>query len=263
MHTPSQRRTEEIAEQPPARRSVVALLVFSLLALYALGRMGLTAGAISNLGAVAGDAEFLRSLGRGALVSLGYAAVMVALSWIVASLVRSRRSSGALAMSADTLAVQLFAGAMLSVPLLVMLMNLGNLDMWFGLLFVAGLSTVPFAIWQLKRGYDSVPPELAHAARIDGCSPAQAFSRVTLPAIRRPLIVTALFCFMMSWAVNVIAPLLFPHLRGGAPGVNDGAATLAAGSLLASFPLVIAFVGLCVYAAPASPAEAESRGVPD
>ena len=45
--------------------------------------------------------------------------------------------------------------------------------------------SAPVCIWMLKGFFDSIPPELEDAARIDGCTRAGAIMRVVLPLARR------------------------------------------------------------------------------
>ncbi|MFN2185649.1 MAG: ABC transporter permease subunit, partial [Anaerolineae bacterium] len=50
-----------------------------------------------------------------------------------------------------------------------------------GLMLAYGSSTLPFAIWNLKGYFDTVPRELEEAALIDGASMTQTFIRIIMP----------------------------------------------------------------------------------
>ncbi|NIR63382.1 MAG: ABC transporter permease subunit, partial [Gammaproteobacteria bacterium] len=65
-----------------------------------------------------------------------------------------------------------------------------------GLAIAYASSTLPFAIWNLKGYFDTVPKELEEAALIDGCTVTQTFIRVILPLSTPALAVTVLFSFM-------------------------------------------------------------------
>jgi arabinogalactan oligomer/maltooligosaccharide transport system permease protein len=75
----------------------------------------------------------------------------------------------------------------------------------FGLALAYGSGTLPFAIWNLKGYFDTVPKELEEAAMIDGCSLTQTFFRVMVPLSVPALAVTVLFAFMAGWTEFVLA----------------------------------------------------------
>jgi len=64
-----------------------------------------------------------------------------------------------------------------------------------------------FCIRALKAAFDSINPRLEHVARTLGCSPWQAFWRVSLPLARNGLIAGAI----MTWAraIAEFGPILF------------------------------------------------------
>ena len=81
--------------------------------------------------------------------------------------------------------------------------NLRNSLSGVGLAILSGL--LPFAIWNLKGYLDTIPKELEEAALIDGCTPNQAFFRVTLPLSIPALAVTGFLGFMSSWSEFAIS----------------------------------------------------------
>lgn len=81
--------------------------------------------------------------------------------------------------------------------------NLRNSLLGVGLAILSGL--LPFAIWNLKGFLDTIPKELEEAALIDGCTPNQAFFRVTLPLSIPALAVTGFLGFMSSWSEFAIS----------------------------------------------------------
>jgi len=74
-----------------------------------------------------------------------------------------------------------------------------------GLMLAYASSALPFAVWNLKGYFDTVPRELEEAARIDGASVAQTFVRIILPLSVPSLAVTVLFSFMTGWTEFVMA----------------------------------------------------------
>lgn len=75
--------------------------------------------------------------------------------------------------------------------------NLRNSLLGVGLAVLSG--SLPFAIWNMKGYLDTIPKELEEAALIDGCTPNEAFFRVTLPLSTPVLAVTFFLGFMSTW----------------------------------------------------------------
>jgi len=74
-----------------------------------------------------------------------------------------------------------------------------------GLMLAYGSGTLPFAIWNLKGYFDTVPKELEEAAIIDGASVTQTFIRIIMPLSVPALAVTILFAFMSGWTEFILA----------------------------------------------------------
>ena len=68
-----------------------------------------------------------------------------------------------------------------------------------------GSGTLPFAIWNLKGYFDTVPKELEEAAVIDGASITQTFIKIIMPLSVPALAVTVLFAFMSGWTEFILA----------------------------------------------------------
>ncbi|MBI3158471.1 MAG: ABC transporter permease subunit [Chloroflexi bacterium] len=80
-----------------------------------------------------------------------------------------------------------------------------------GLAIAYTSGTLPFAIWNLKGYFDTVPEELEEAALIDGASVTQAFFRIILPLSLPALAVTVLLGFMTGWTEFVLAWLFLDN----------------------------------------------------
>ncbi len=74
-----------------------------------------------------------------------------------------------------------------------------------GLAIAYASSVLPFAVWNLKGYFDTIPKELEEAALIDGASPTQSFIRVILPLSLPAMAVTVLFGFMTGWTEFALA----------------------------------------------------------
>jgi len=125
-----------------------------------------------------------------------------------------------------------------------------------GLMLAYGSSTLPFAIWNLKGYFDTVPRELEEAALIDGASMAQTFLRIIMPLSVPALAVTVLFAFMSGWTEFILAwtflenPARFTlamALRSMQGQFATPWSDFAAMSILMSIPIVVLFFLLQRY----------------
>ena len=126
----------------------------------------------------------------------------------------------------------------------------------FGLMLAYGSTTLPFAIWNLKGYFDTVPRELEEAALIDGASMTQTFIRIIMPLAVPALAVTVLFAFMSGWTEFILAwtfledPQRFTlamALRSMQGQFATPWSTFAAMSILMSIPIIILFFILQRY----------------
>jgi arabinogalactan oligomer / maltooligosaccharide transport system permease protein len=148
------------------------------------------------------------------------------------------------------LATQMFPAVASAVPLYVLLASLGLLDTRTGLVLCYASTAVPFAIFQLRAAFESIPVELEEAAMVDGCSRLRAFLTVALPAARPAIAVTALFAFMSAYNEFVLAATLLgreemytlPVVLQRYVGEFDANwPAFAAGALLVSAPVMALF----------------------
>lgn len=126
-----------------------------------------------------------------------------------------------------------------------------------GLLLVYLGASMGANAWLLKGFLDSIPMELDEAARIDGASPSQIFWQVFLPLTTPILVVVALLSFIGTFNEFILASIFLQDIESRTIAVglqsfvssqfgqNWGA--FAAGSVLASIPLVALFLSLQKY----------------
>ena len=126
----------------------------------------------------------------------------------------------------------------------------------FGLMLAYGSTTLPFAIWNLKGYFDTVPKELEEAALIDGASMTQTFFRIIMPLSVPALAVTVLFAFMSGWTEFILAwtfledPSRFTlamALRSMQGQFATPWSEFAAMSILMSVPIIVLFFALQRY----------------
>ncbi len=151
------------------------------------------------------------------------------------------------------LLTQMFPGVVMAIPLYILLDALRLLDSMTGLVLVYSTTSVPFATWNLKGYFDTIPRELEEAATMDGASRFTTFTLIILPLARPAIAVTALFAFMTAWNEFILAATLMGDERAytlpvvlngyvGEFGAEWG--KFAAGALLVSLPVTALFFAL-------------------
>jgi multiple sugar transport system permease protein len=112
------------------------------------------------------------------------------------------------------LATMMLPSAVTMVPLFIVFKQLGWINTYLPLVVPAFLGH-PFYIFLLRQFYTTIPRELEDAARIDGASIPQIFSRIMLPLVGPALAAVGIFTFRATWN-DFMGPLIYldsPHLR--------------------------------------------------
>jgi arabinogalactan oligomer/maltooligosaccharide transport system permease protein len=103
------------------------------------------------------------------------------------------------------LGTQMIPAGMLLLPVFVILIRLGWVNSYIGLVVAYSISSLPFSIWILKGYYDTIPRSLEEAALVDGTSMLGAFFRIILPLSTPALAIAFLFNFTMAWNEFLVA----------------------------------------------------------
>ena len=126
-----------------------------------------------------------------------------------------------------------------------------------GLLLIYLGGAMGVNIWLLKGFVDSIPKELDEAAKIDGASAVQTYWLIFMPLAAPVLAVVSLLSFIGTFNEFILARLFLVDMEsrtvavglqqfiGGQYSENWG--PFAAGSIIASVPIVIIFLSLQKY----------------
>src|SRR3984893_9508535 len=106
------------------------------------------------------------------------------------------------------LVIRMFPAVLLLLPIFIALRILGLYYTHMGLALAYTAFLSPVAIWMLKGFFDSIPPELEDAARIDGCTRAGAIVRGVLPLARPGVPATAVLVAISAWNEFLFALML-------------------------------------------------------
>jgi multiple sugar transport system permease protein len=99
----------------------------------------------------------------------------------------------------------------LVAPLYEVWLKLGLLDTYPGLYIPYTAFSLPLTIFILTTFFTSIPWEMEEAARVDGATPFQAFSRVILPLAAPGIFTASILVFVSSWNEFLIASTVAPR----------------------------------------------------
>jgi len=100
-------------------------------------------------------------------------------------------------------------GVAAMVPIYWLVLKLGLLDTYFGVILVFTGGYLPTALFILKDFMDNVPRSYEEAALVDGSSAFQVFRNVAFPLARPGIAVIALLAFINAWSNFLIPFILF------------------------------------------------------
>ncbi|MGG6893221.1 MULTISPECIES: carbohydrate ABC transporter permease [Rhizobium] len=107
------------------------------------------------------------------------------------------------------LAVNMFSGAVLLIPLFRLMRSFGVLNTYFAMIIPGVAFLIPSGIWLLRTYMMRIPKELDEAAFVDGASHFYTLRRVILPIAMPGITVVAITTFIGSYAQQFIYALTF------------------------------------------------------
>jgi multiple sugar transport system permease protein len=138
-------------------------------------------------------------------------------------------------------------GAVTFIPNFLMMRDLGWLDSYNGLIWIAGANV--FGIFLLRQHFQTIPKELEEAAFVDGAGRFRIYWQVCLPLVSSAMVALGIFTFLGNWN-DLFWPLVIMSDRtrltlpvglavlGGGNYVQRGL-TMAAAALATTPPLIL------------------------
>jgi len=106
------------------------------------------------------------------------------------------------------LATQFIPAVVVVLPFYLLFRDLGLLDTHLALVIVNLAIVTPFAVWMLKGFLDAVPTESEEAALVDGATRLRVILDIVVPMVWPGVLVTAVFCFILTWNEFLFALIL-------------------------------------------------------
>ncbi|MGV8851643.1 MAG: carbohydrate ABC transporter permease [Rhodoglobus sp.] len=152
----------------------------------------------------------------------------------------------------------MFPPILLAVPYTAIMISLGLVNTYVGLVLAYLSFSIPYAIWMLTAFYNTVPIEIEEAAQVDGAGKFRIFFAIASPIVLPGIVATAIYTFINSFNEFLFA-LLFINSTDRMPisvalyslsgsEVLDWGAMMAA-SVVVVLPSVIFFLAIQKYIA--------------
>ena len=155
------------------------------------------------------------------------------------------------------LSVNMFAGAVLLIPLYRVMRTLGLLNTYWAMIIPGVAFLIPTGIWLLRGYLEKIPKELEEAAYVDGASRLYTLRRVVLPLAVPGLVVVGVSVFIGAYSQQYLFAVTFnqvPELQPLPAGLNQfvGYQTvewnqMMAAALTGVLPVMVVFLFLQKY----------------
>lgn len=142
---------------------------------------------------------FLRIIANSAIVASSTTALSLAVGSLAAFGLAKLKVSHKTFILGFILSASMFPPIATVSPLYIIIRALGLRDTLWALIATYTTFSLPLSIWILTNFFREIPDEIYLAAKVDGCTPFQAFRRIMLPLAAPGLFATAILVFIFSW----------------------------------------------------------------
>jgi multiple sugar transport system permease protein len=143
----------------------------------------------------------INSIGIGIIATL----IAVTLASLAAYAVARLAFPGKQVLIGMSLLIAIFPIISLVTPLFSIERALGLFDTWPGLIIPNIAFGLPLGIYILSAFFREIPWELEKAAKMDGATPFQAFTKVIAPLAAPGMVTTAILVFLACWNEFLLA----------------------------------------------------------
>ncbi|MGR3514684.1 MAG: carbohydrate ABC transporter permease [Paracoccaceae bacterium] len=162
------------------------------------------------------------------------------------------RFKGQKAFSRSILLIYMVPMIVLALPIYIAFSMTGLRNTIIGLVLIYPVTTIPVALYMLQGYFRGLPAEVEEAGLMDGLNRLQVIWKITLPLALPALASVSLYVFMIAWNEFLLAfmllddPSIFTLTRGIASLDSSEIPRqhLMAGSVIATVPIMILFLGL-------------------
>jgi trehalose/maltose transport system permease protein len=205
---------------------------------------------LENYKGIFTTSDFTRAL----VNSIGIALISTFVAVLVASMtayaVARLQFPGKRLLVTSALVITMFPAISLVTPLFNIERSVGLFDTWAGLIIPYIAFGLPLAVFTLSAFFREIPVELEKAAKVDGATPFQAFTKVIAPLAAPGMFTTAILVFIFCWNDFLFAISLTSTLRArtvpaaigfftGNSQFESPIGSIAAASVIITIPIII------------------------
>ena len=203
-----------------------------------------------NYSGILESSQFIRPLINSIGIGLISTFVAVVLASMAAYAVARLAFPGKSVLIGMALLIAIFPQISLITPLFSIERALGLFDTWPGLIIPYVAFGLPLGIYILAAFFREIPWELEKAAKMDGATPFQAFTKVIAPLAAPGMVTTAILVFLACWndflfAISFTstisartAPAAMQYFSGGSV-FTIPTGPIAAAAVVITIPIVI------------------------
>jgi multiple sugar transport system permease protein len=158
-----------------------------------------------NYSGILTSAQFLRPLVNSIGIGIIATVIAVVLASMAAYAIARLEFPGKAVLVGLALLIAMFPLIALVTPLFTIERALGLFNTWFGLIIPYVTFGLPLGIYTLSAFFREIPWELEKAAKVDGATPFQAFTRVIAPLAAPGMVTTAILVFLACWNDFILA----------------------------------------------------------
>ncbi|MGN7357232.1 carbohydrate ABC transporter permease [Paenibacillus sp. SAF-054] len=152
--------------------------------------------------------HFTTNIKNSLIVSLSATLVTIVVSALAAyGIVRFFPKAGK-KMTKLLITTYMFPPILLAVPYSIIIIKIGLVNTWTGLVITYLSFSIPYAIWMLIGFFQTVPLEIEEAAHVDGAGKVRVFLQIVLPIVSPGVVATAIYTFINTWNEFLFALLL-------------------------------------------------------
>jgi trehalose/maltose transport system permease protein len=204
----------------------------------------------SNYSGILKTSQFIRPLFNSIGIGLISTVIAVLLASMAAYAVARLAFPGKQVLIGMALLIALFPAISLVTPLFSIERSLGLFNTWPGLIIPYIAFGLPLGIYILAAFFREIPWELEKAAKIDGATPFQAFTKVIAPLAAPGMVTTAILVFLFCWNdfifaisfTSTISARTAPAALGFFSGSSQFTAPtgpIAAAAIVITIPIII------------------------
>jgi multiple sugar transport system permease protein len=203
-----------------------------------------------NYSGILQSSQFLRPLLNSIGIGLISTFIAVVLASMAAYAVARLAFPGKSVLIGMALLIAIFPQISLITPLFSIERALGLFNTWPGLIIPYVAFGLPLGIYILSAFFREIPWELEKAAKMDGATPFQAFTKVIAPLAAPGMVTTAILVFLACWndflfAISFTsttaartAPAAMQYFSGGSV-FTIPTGPIAAAAVVITIPIII------------------------